>query len=91
MKFLKKLPQFCRINEMLVKIIHISIAIMECVWKSSFSLNLVIIGVVNTAFLQKFFGANPRFPERLELFPGLVNLLNDKVQHICHIVIQGMV
>ena len=48
--------------------------------KPSFFLNLVIIGVANTALLQKFLGANPRFPERLELFPGLGDTLQEKFQ-----------
>ena len=41
--------------------------------KPSFSLNLVIIGIANTAPHRKFLGTIPRFQERLELFPGLTD------------------
>ena len=39
--------------------------------KPSFSLNLLIIGSRVPHFRRKFWGENPRLPERIALFPGL--------------------
>ena len=70
MKFWQKVLLFCSKKEILAKIIA-EMELPQCN-KPRFSLILVIIGVTNTTLSQKIWGENPRFPERLELFPGLV-------------------
>ena len=70
MKFWQKVLLFCSKKEILAKIIA-EMELPQCN-KPRFSLILVIIGVTNTQLSQKIWGENPWFPERLELFPGLV-------------------